>query len=70
MDNIEDILRVAHSLFDKLMYDDSLLLFTIAESIILELRDDMYYSDNIHIYRHWLTMIQKVKKKTFSLSLS
>ena len=70
MDNIEDILRVAHSLFDKLMYDDSLLLFTIAESIILELRDDMYYSDYIHIYRHWLTMIQKVKKKTFSLSLS
>ena len=67
MNNIEDILRVAHSLFDSLMYDDSLLLLTIAESIILELQDDTHDSDYIHTAcRRWLAMIQKVKTLSFS----
>ena len=65
-DNIKDIISVAHSLIDRLMYNDLLLLLSIAESIILELQDenDMYDSDDIHTS---LVAIQKIKKKALSL---
>ena len=66
-DNIKDIISVAHSLIDRLMYNDLLLLLSIAESIILELQqdeNDMHDSDDI---RTSLVAIQKIKKKALSL---
>ena len=65
-DNIKDIVSVANSLIDRLMYNDLLLLLAVAESIIFELQDenDYIHDDNIHTS---LAMIQKIKKKTLSL---
>ena len=66
-DNIKDIIIVANSLMDRLMYDDLLLLLSIAESIIHEIQDedDMYY-DSDHL-RLSLVTIQKIKKRALLL---
>ena len=66
-DNIKDIIIVANSLIDRLMYDDLLLLLSIAESIIHEIQneDDMYYdSDHLHLS---LVTIRKIKQKALLL---
>ena len=65
-DNIKDIVSVANSLIDRLMYNDLLLLLAVAESIIFELQDenDDFHDDNIHTS---LATIQKIKKRTLSL---
>ena len=57
---------MANSLIDRLMYNDLLLLLSVAESIILELQDEnnMHDSNDIHTS---LVAIQKIKKKALSL---
>ena len=67
-DNIKDIVSVANSLIDRLMYNDLLLLLAVAESIIFELQDenDDIHDDNDNIHTS-LATIQKIKKRTLSL---
>ena len=67
-DNIKDIVSVANSLIDRLMYNDLLLLLAVAESIIFELQDENndIHDDNDNIHTS-LATIQKIKKKTLSL---
>ena len=57
---------MAHSLIDRLLYNDLLLLLPIAESIIFELRDENDIHDNDDI-RTSLVTIEKIRKKALSL---
>ena len=66
-DNIKDIVNVAHSLIDRLMYNDLLLLLSVAESIIFELQDENDIHDDSNNIHTSLVAIQKIKKKALSL---